>query len=452
MDAFSVRMMLEKMPNLPTYESLTVEFKAEWNEKKDGEPIKKTIVAFANTAGGDLYIGIDDDGNVVGITDISKIEERLASLIRDNVSPSLVSFVATERLSFEGKDILRVHVDPGTQKPYCLNPKTASGIYIRVGNTSSPASIDDVAAMVRASNPVPFEDRIAIEQDLTFKVCSQFCAERGLEFDPKTHLTFGFWNKKQAAYTNLAYLCSDQSRYSIVLIHFADDDKLQILDSDKVEGSIFELYEEATKFIAKSNYAWMEKPSYGNAERIDHFVIDPRVILEALVNMFAHRDYSKTRANLVHITPSFVELHSVGGLTEDLSLEDVVEHMATECRNPHLAHLFSLLNLMENRGSGFRKIRFFYKNRPISDLLSVSETSFTIKLPRKTANLYLDRKDYREVVDILESHQTVSRRQVQDLMGISQTAAINLLKNMIDAKVVESKGGGRNVRYQLKNP
>lgn len=107
---------------------------------------------------------------------------------------------------------------------------------------------------------------------------------------------------------------------------------------------------------------------------------------------------------------------------------------------------------MENRGSGFRKIRFFYINRPISDLLSVSETSFTIKLPRKTANLYLDRKDYREVVDLLESHQTVSRRQVQDLMGISQTAAINLLNNMIDAKVVESKGGGRNVRYQLKNP
>ncbi len=231
-----------------------------------------------------------------------------------------------------------------------------------------------------------------------------------------------------------------------------NDQRIQILDSDKVEGSIFELYEEATKFIAKSNYAWMEKPSNGNAELIDHFVIDLRVILEALVNMFAHRDYSKTRANLVHITPSFVELHSIGGLTEDLSLEDVVEHMATECRNPQLAHLFNLLNLMENRGSGFRKIRFFYKNRPISDLLSVSETSFTIKLPRKTANLYLDRKDYREVVDLLESHQTVSRRQVQDLMGISQTAAINLLNNMIDAKVVESKGGGRNVRYQLKNP
>ena len=248
-------------------------------KKKDGEPIKKTIVAFANTAGGDLYIGIDDDGNVVGITDISKIEERLASLIRDNVSPSLVSFVATERLWSRGKTFCAFTSTQALKSPIAsiLKQPQAS----RGRQYSSPASIDDVAAMVRASNPVPFEDRIAIEQDLTFKVCSQFCAERGLEFDPKTHLTFGFWNKKQEAYTNLAYLCSDQSRYSIVLIHFADDDKLQILDSDKVEGSIFELYEETTKFIAKSNYAWMEKPSYGNAERIDHFVIDIESFLRA---------------------------------------------------------------------------------------------------------------------------------------------------------------------------
>lgn len=98
---------------LPDHESLTVEFKSEWNEHKDGDPIKKTLVAFANTAGGDLYIGVDDEGNVVGLTDPGRVEEKLASAVRDNISPSLVGSIATEQLKIQGKSVLRVHVDAG---------------------------------------------------------------------------------------------------------------------------------------------------------------------------------------------------------------------------------------------------------------------------------------------------------------------------------------------------
>ena len=71
-------------------------------------------------------------------------------------------------------------MDRGWSRPYCLDPKTASGVYVRIGNTSSPASIDDIARMVRDSNPIPYEERISIEQNLTFNYFSRFCAERGL--------------------------------------------------------------------------------------------------------------------------------------------------------------------------------------------------------------------------------------------------------------------------------
>ena len=434
---------------LPRSESITVEFKREWNDKKAEEPIKKTLIAFANTAGGDLYIGLDDDGSVVGVNDVSQLEERLASTVRDTISPSLVSFVTTERIEIEGKTVLRVHVDEGSMKPYSLDAKNAGGIYLRCGNTSGPASIDDIARMVRESNPVPFERRIAFRQDLTFKYCRKFCADRNIEFDPKINVGYGFWDRRRRAFTNLAYLCSDQSDAAVVLVHFRDDEKLVMLESERVTGSIFELYDRATAFIARSNYAWTEKPSVGNAERIDHFVIDPRVILEALVNMIAHRDYSKKPANIIHITPSKIEMKSFGGLMDGLSVEDIADVMATECRNENLAKLLQLLHLMENRGSGFSRIRAFYPHNTITELLRVSETSFTIELPRLVQDTFFENAEYRDVVNFLAGHGTASRKEIQSAMGWKQTTTVELLKAMTQAGILAREGGSRSIRYRL---
>ncbi len=436
---------------IPKYESLTVEFKEKWDEKKDGAPIKKTIVAFANTAGGDLFIGVSDSGEIVGLESPDQIEEKLASTVRDTISPSLAGFISTERINIDGKNIVKVHVDRGWLRPYCLDPKTASGVYVRIGNTSSPASIDDIARMVRDSNPIPYEERISIEQNLTFNYFSRFCAERGLEIDPKINLTFGLWNNKLQAYTNLAYICSDQSDTAVVMINFADNDKMEIIDSDRVVGSIFKLYEEVTSFVAKSNYAWLEKPSQPNAERIDHYFVDPRVILEATVNMLAHRDYSKKPANLVHITPDSIQLTSVGGLVDGLSIEDIAERMATECRNKKLAMLFNMLKLMESRGSGFRRIRNSYKTKSIEELLSVSETSFTITLPRQLSNTFIERQDFKQILDFVGTRKEVTRRSVQDYLQMSQSATVNTLREMVKANLLEVIGNGPATRYRIKN-
>lgn len=442
------------MPStIPTYESLTVEFKSEWNEKKDGERIKRTIVAFANTVGGDLYIGVNDEGEPVGLENPAVIEEKLSSSIRDNISPSLVGYVTTERLRVNEKNVLKVHVEQGALRPYTLDPKASTGVYVRFGNTSNPASIDDIAKMVRESNPVPFEDRLSVEQNLTFDYCKKFCLERGMEFDPKSNLTFGFWNSKYKAYTNLAYIFSDQSPVSTVMIEFLDDDKLQMLNSDRVTGSILMLFDKIIEFIGRSNYAWTEKPNGTNEspERIDHYYVEPRVILEAVVNMIAHRDYSKSPANLVHITPSRIDLTSVGGLVEGLSLEDIAERMSTECRNKKLATFFSALKLMESRGSGFRYIRYFYKGRSISDLLNVSLTSFTITLPRMNAKAPGVDRTTQEILNYIGTHKEVSRKDIQDFLGISQTKATGLLKKMLQSSLLEVRGGGRSTRYRIKN-
>jgi ATP-dependent DNA helicase RecG len=440
--------------DIPKFESQSTEFKECWDSKKDGAPIKKTIVAFANTAGGDLYIGVSDDGTVVGLDDISDTEERLISAIQDNISPSVNDCVTTEHIAIEGKDVLRVHVAQGSARPYYMDPTNAQTVYVRVGNTSRPARIDELAKILRESNPVPYLERNCARSDLTFTKCMDFCNSRNVYFDPKANLQFGFWNHAFRCFTNLAYICSDQSNASVVLVQFADAEKTQILASKKVTGSIFSIYEETLSFVNERNIDYVEKPDDGTGERVEHYRISPSVIREALVNIIAHRDYEKKPAALVHITPKVIEFTSFGGL-EDIEFSDITNAMATYCRNEKLAELLSKLHLMEGIGTGFLLIRQFYKRYKLSleDLLEASKSSFTIRLikplPKIRYDLHKEERKYQKILEAIDEKGSMSRAEIQAQFGISQSGTVNLLKELLVKHRIVKEGNGKNTRYAI---
>ena len=155
---------------MPRAEGLVVAFSSDWNAKDEGYSVIRDVAALANKVGGDLYVGIGRDGHVVGVDDPDRLEQCVLRAVRHDIQPSLLAFVSAERISVEGKHVLRVHVDAGTGKPYCLNPRLTDTIFVRRGDRSVPATPDEVARMVRSANPIPFEERISLEQGLDFAV------------------------------------------------------------------------------------------------------------------------------------------------------------------------------------------------------------------------------------------------------------------------------------------
>lgn len=429
---------------------MTVEFKQDLNDKRDDLSIMKTLVAFANTAGGDLYIGVNDDGKVIGVDLANEVEKMLTASMCDGISPSIVGSFGLERIDVgHGKAVLRVHVDSGPFKPYCLEPKTASGIYVRRGNRNIPASLDEITRMVRENDPIPFEERISFEQELTFDSCARFCRERGLDLEPKDH--FAFYNAEQQAFTNLAFICSDQARCSTVMVHFSDDEKLRMISSARSEGSIFKMYEDVTDFIAVTNQKHIELQHGAPANQVESYFVDPAVIREALVNMLIHRDYSTSPANIVHITPSKIEIKTFGSLNEGLTLEDIELTMVTEFRNKKLAHLLSQLKLLVTRGSGLRLIRKKYNDIPIEDLLKVSGKTFTISLYMDHNPGITENGMFRKVIAYMSTRQPQTRCEIQRYLEISQSSTINVLREMTERGLIVPIGGGRSRKYAIKD-
>ena len=187
-------------------EDKNTEFKREYVDD-----IKKALVAFANTDGGVVYIGIADDGSVIGVNDVDAAMLQVSNVIRDAIKPDITMFCEITAETIQVKQVVKITVNRGTARPYYLAAKgiRPEGVYIRQGAASVPASESAILSMIRDTAGDSYEEARSLNQELTFN-------EANVVFENK-HIAFGELQKRSlgligedGTYTNLALLLSDQ--------------------------------------------------------------------------------------------------------------------------------------------------------------------------------------------------------------------------------------------------
>lgn len=162
------------------YESETVELKEVFTDD-----IKKEVIAMANSYGGVLYIGVSDDGEIVGIDDIDDTIQKVSNAVRDNIKPDITMFLRYEIKHMEQTSILAVHIQQGTNRPYYLSKKglRPEGVYVRQGTSSAPASETLIRKMIKETDGTSFEMMRSLEQELTFEATANEFRVRKMEFE-----------------------------------------------------------------------------------------------------------------------------------------------------------------------------------------------------------------------------------------------------------------------------
>ena len=147
-------------------EGKTIEFKREYMDD-----IKYAVIAFANTEGGKLYIGINDDGTVCGVSDVDQSMLKLTNMIRDVVRPDLTMFTDCTVEQMDGKKVIVLTVQRGTARPYYIHSKGVrpEGVYVRQGASSVPASETAILNMIKETSGDCYEDARSLNQQLTFE-------------------------------------------------------------------------------------------------------------------------------------------------------------------------------------------------------------------------------------------------------------------------------------------
>ena len=197
------------------YENERIEYKSQLIDD-----VYKEVIAFANTDGGMIYIGIDDRGNVTGIDDVDETYTRLTNGIRDAITPDVTMFV---RYVLQDNKVIRVEVGEGTYKPYYLKGKglKPTGVYVRQGATSVQASPEQIRQMIKDSDGDVFEEMRTLQQDLTFEKAEAVFKRYKVEFSEEKFITLGLRNIHDDQYTNLALLISDQCQHTIKIIRYS---------------------------------------------------------------------------------------------------------------------------------------------------------------------------------------------------------------------------------------
>lgn len=422
-------------------ESYTVELKQEVNAD-----FKKEIIAFANSEGGEIFVGVDRGGSVVGVADAEKVMEQIGNMIRDGIKPDLSAYTSISAVSEGDKTIIRVNVLRGTKRPYHLSDKglRPNGVFIRHGVSSVPVTDELIREMLRESDGVAFDSSRCVNQELTFSYADAYFA--------KSELAFGDSNKKtlrlldaDGYFTNTALLLSDQCEHNIKCAVYEGRGKTKFRMRKEFFGSVLKQMDEAYDFLSLNNNL---NSTIDGLKRTDHPDYPPYALREALLNAIVHRDYDYSGSTLINIYDDRVEFVSLGGLVKGLTMEDIMGG-ASQSRNSVLANVFYRLELIESYGTGVQRIMESYAGYTDKPIFAPAPASFVVVLPKMAAHIDGAMGDTEKVLAVMARRGEVSRREVEAILGSSKFPAIRVLNELIAQGRIIKTGSGPAVRYRL---
>ena len=435
-------------------ENKTTEFKREYTDD-----IKYTVVAFANTEGGKIYIGINDNGSVHGIENTDDTTLRVTNMIRDSIRPDVTMFTECSVETVDSQSVVVLTVQRGTARPYYLAGKgiRPEGIYVRQGTSSVPASESAILNMIKETSGDRYEDARSINQQLTFEKTENYFSKRGLPFGEQQKRTLNIIGA-DGTYTNLGLLLSDQCIHTIKLAVFEGSKKSVFRDRKELSGSLLTQLEDAYSYIDQFNHTRAE---FEGLDRIDRRDYPGEALREALLNAITHRDYSFSGSTLISIFDDRIEFVTIGGLVRGLTFDDIMLGVSA-LRNQNLANVFYRLKLIEAYGTGILKINESYIDCAVKPQFEVTDNAFKITLPnmnytgeRKNGAVVaprriVDKANRQEVLlRLVEKQGYIVRKNVESELKVSQATAILILRDMVEKGLLVKEGSGKQQKYHI---
>ncbi|MDD5658226.1 MAG: helix-turn-helix domain-containing protein [Elusimicrobia bacterium] len=331
-------------------ESLVAEFKEKYTPRIDED-----IVAFANTRGGTILLGVrDSDGAIVGETLTNDLKARINSLAR-NCKPSVS--VNILRLG----EVVAVEISEGDEKPYSC----ASGYYRRLNGMTQKMSHEEVRLMFRENDPLPFEERTVKSfsfEDVSRAKVLAFAKAAGVSIGKTATVDFlrslKVADESKVANAGLLFFAAapqDHIRQAqMTLIAFKGTDRLRIYDRLDVRDDLPAQFNQAVRFLEKHLNVRSEIKRF---DREDIYEIPLEALREGLLNALMHRDYSIPGTQVsVDIFDDRVEITNPGGLVKGLSQKSLGRGISIR-RNELIADLFARIHKVERAGTGIRRMR-----------------------------------------------------------------------------------------------
>lgn len=425
------------------------------------EELKTEIVAFLNSyLGGTIYVGVDDEGNVLDITQEQKDlnESKIINWIRDEaIYPNCSEFV---RLGYNEDNVLAITIIPGADKPYYLKEKgmKSSGVYIRYGRNKSQASKEEITRMIMESNKVFYEELESDIQDLTFNILKLKFEEKNMKFKEFKMVTSGFI--KNNKYTNLAFIFSDQYDVETKVGVYQGLNRAVFKSKKEFGGSIIRQIDKVLEYYDICNETRVVID--GSPMRKDYVSYYDKAAREAILNCYCHRDYARRSNIKIEFFDDRCEFISPGGFYGGLTLEQAINGVQS-FRNKYLVQLLHKLGYIENYSSGLNRIFDEYKKVKKKPIIETSLIMFKVTLlnlnykfdekinvglndPKNVSKndpKNVSKNGYEKaIIEAIKKNSTITREELALLIGKTVKTVQRTINNSDKIYHVGPKNGG----------
>jgi len=409
--------------------------KAEFKESFDAKSLAREIVAFANTSGGRIFLGVGDGGKVKCVEISNKLKSQIQDIAR-NCDPSI-------KIDFgNAEDVLIISVEEGENKPY----QCSSGFYIREGPNSQKLSRDEILKFIVGIGKVKFDEQVNEE----FNFPEDFDEDKFREFlkvsgiiggdvkDVLVNLSLAVKKEKKILLNNAGILLFGKNIERFVRQNFVyctlfkGKERVDIIDRKEFKEDLLTNYYEALNFLKK--HLKLAYVIEGGGPRKEVLELPEEALKEALVNAIIHRDYFEKGFGInVEIFDDRAEITNWGKLLFDRKELGKI----SAARNPILFDMFYRLDMIEKAGSGINRIRRLIKERKLKLKFENKEFFKIIFMkpltpqvtPQVTPQAELTELEDK-IFNLIQKNKNISRREISKVLGIGEDTVKEYLKKL----------------------
>lgn len=434
------------------------------NKEQLNEDFEQEVIAFLNyKEGGIIYVGVRKNGQAVGLKDVDLTQLQVKDRIKNNIQPSTLGLFDVVVETIDNKEVIKVVISSGTEKPYYLRKKgrTPEGCYIRVGSSKERMTermIDDMYSK-RIKNTLKEID--SPRQELTFNQLKIYYEEHGLKLNDNFLQNLDLLTS-EGKYNYNAFLLADENNVSIKLVKYLGTNKMDLVENQEYG---YRCIITATQRILDRLDA--ENTIYAKIEykgRKEVEMIDKAALKEAVINAVVHNDYSYGNSPIVELYSDRIEITSAGGLPQELSQEEFLEGV-TAPRNKELIRVFKDVDLIENIGSGvlrildaydkscfkfmehFLRVTFKYRENPFEydDTAKVKSSKLGSK---KSSKLAVSEEQILELCETEKSLKEIAQHfGYKDVYKFKNNYINSLLEQNKIQMTIPDKPKSRNQKY-----
>ena len=388
------------------YETEKIELK-----EKVTDVLVKEIESFLNTDGGVIFIGVSDNGTVVGVDNIDECLRKISDIISDQIEPNAIDCVRPEVVYEGNKLVIKINITKGYNALYCIKKYgfSPNGCHFRVGTTCKTMTFEMIKNLLEKSLS-NFDIMIKTPSyygDISFKKLKLLFLESGYHLEENSYEKNLKLKTLEGKYNYLAELLSDKNMISLIFAKFKGNTKASYSErTDYGNQCIITAYEGMKNRLINENIC--KTITYPRPRR-DIYLYDIDAVNEALVNAIIHNDYRITEPQ-VSFFDDRLEIISHGGLPFGLSKEQFFDGISKP-RNENLTDIFVRLGIVEHTGHGVPTIISKYGK----EAFEIFDNYIRVTIPFNT--------------EVLENHGALSGA----LSGVN-----NIELNELESKVYEA--------------